>query len=93
MEPPSQADAAERRTPLAALERHDAFIGRHIGASPEAQASMLEAIGFASRGALIDAVVPPAIRLRQSQPLGAPMSETEALARRAEMAGRNRVLK
>jgi glycine dehydrogenase len=93
MDVPRPANDGERRPPLFALERHDAFIGRHIGASPEAQAAMLEAIGFPSRDALVDAVVPPAIRLRGPLPLDAPMSETEALARLGDIAGRNRVLK
>ena len=41
------------RPPLAALESHGAFIARHIGPSPDEQQAMLDAIGFASRTALI----------------------------------------
>ncbi len=50
------------RLPLSALERNDAFLARHIGTGPEDQAAMLAALGFATRAALIDAVVPAAIR-------------------------------
>ncbi|MGE5169842.1 MAG: aminomethyl-transferring glycine dehydrogenase [Rudaea sp.] len=88
-----ETNGGERRAGLTALERHDAFIGRHVGASADAQAAMLEAIGFATRDALIDAVVPPAIRLREPLALGAPMSEAEALARLEAIARRNRVCK
>ncbi len=78
---------------LAALEAHDAFIGRHIGTSSADQATMLAALRFASRGALIDALVPAAIRERTPLPLPGPMSEPEALARLRELAARNVVAK
>jgi glycine cleavage system pyridoxal-binding protein P len=64
------AKAAAKDSPaLAALENHGAFIGRHIGPSPREQQAMLDAIGFASRSALMDAVVPPSIRLSADIPL------------------------
>ena len=74
---------------LTTLEAHDAFVGRHIGTSPADQAAMLRVLGFASRAALIDALVPAAIRERAPLPLPGPMSEPEALARLAELAARN----
>ncbi|WP_042589179.1 hypothetical protein, partial [Ralstonia solanacearum] len=58
---------AERPT-LAALEARDAFAERHIGPSPDEQATMLATLGYASRAALIDAVIPPAIRRRDGMP-------------------------
>ena len=73
---------------LTTLESHDAFVGRHIGTSPADQAAMLRVLGFASRAALIDALVPAAIRERAPLPLPGPMSEPEALARLAELAAR-----
>jgi glycine dehydrogenase len=78
---------------LDALEAHDAFIGRHIGTTPEAQQAMLAAIGYASRDALIDAVVPASIRMAEPLALAAPCSEAEAITRLRGLAARNRVLK
>jgi glycine cleavage system pyridoxal-binding protein P len=53
-------DRLMNRTPLslAALEVHDAFAERHIGPDSADSQAMLEALGFASRAALIDAVIP-----------------------------------
>ena len=78
---------------LSALERHDDFLARHIGATASAQDAMLREIGFASRGALMNAIVPAAIRLSEPLALPEPVSETEALARLRRIASRNRVLK
>ena len=50
---------------LEALEQRDLFISRHIGTSPEDQAAMLAELGYPSRAALMDAIVPASIR-RQS---------------------------
>ena len=58
--------------PLSALEDHDAFLARHIGTSAQAQDAMLREIGFASRAALIDALVPASIRTSDSLPLPPP---------------------
>ena len=66
-----RGDEHERPTrrlalPLAALEDHGAFVARHIGTDAADQAAMLRALGFASRAALIDAIVPAAIRERDA---------------------------
>ena len=50
------------RAALAALERDDAFVARHIGTTPQDQAAMLAALGYPTRAALMDAIVPAAIR-------------------------------
>jgi glycine dehydrogenase len=84
---------ASTRTPLAALEQNDAFIARHIGTSPEDQRAMLAAIGYPSRSALIDAVVPKSIRRRAPLDLAQPVSEHDALARIGAIAAKNKVLK
>ena len=47
---------------LADLEDHRQFQRRHIGPDLPEEAAMLGVLGFSSRAALIDAVVPPAIR-------------------------------
>jgi glycine dehydrogenase len=77
--------------PLASLEDHDGFTARHIGTPSDDQAAMLAAVGLPSRAALIDAVVPAAIRSAGPLPLPGPRSESEALAALQAIAGRNRV--
>ncbi|WP_031364262.1 aminomethyl-transferring glycine dehydrogenase [Caballeronia sordidicola] len=81
---------------LAALECHDAFAHRHIGPDAADQHAMLEALGFASRAAFIDAVIPEAIRRKETLPLGAftqPKSEAEALASLRKLADQNLVFR
>ena len=75
--------ASVRREPLASLERRDAFVARHIGTSHEDQMAMLDSLGYATRRALIDAIVPAAIRRPASGPeamaLPDALPEAEAL--------------
>jgi len=81
---------------LAALECHGAFAQRHIGPDAADQHAMLEALGFASRAAFIDAVIPEAIRRHETLPLGAftqPKSEAEALASLRRLADQNLVFR
>jgi glycine dehydrogenase len=78
---------------LATLEQTDAFAARHIGTTPEDQAAMLAALGYPSRAALMDAIVPAAIRRRPPLALPAAMTEAGALARLKAMAAKNKVLK
>ncbi len=77
---------------LAALEDRDGFIARHVGTAAQDQVAMLAALGYANRAALIDAIVPEMIRLREPLSLPGPMGEAEALARLRDIASRNRVL-
>ena len=88
--------AAQARPTLAELEARDAFAARHIGPDAAEQQHMLKVLGFDSRTALIDAVVPAAIRRRDGMSLGeftAPLTEEAALARLRGLANKNRVLK
>ncbi|SAK42782.1 glycine dehydrogenase [Caballeronia calidae] len=81
---------------LAALECHDAFAERHIGPDEADQRAMLDALGFASRAAFIDAVIPESIRRKETLPLGAftqPKSEAEALASLRKLADENLVFR
>ena len=81
---------------LAALECHDAFAERHIGPDDADQRAMLDALGFASRAAFIDAVIPESIRRKETLPLGAftqPKSEAEALASLRRLADENLVFR
>ncbi|MCS6473469.1 aminomethyl-transferring glycine dehydrogenase [Burkholderia thailandensis] len=91
-------DRLMKRTPLslAALETHDAFAERHIGPDAASQQAMLDTLGFASRAALIDAVIPASIRRAETLPLGPfaqPLSEAEALAALRELADKNQVFR
>jgi glycine dehydrogenase len=88
-----QLPAAVARAPLSELEQHRGFVDRHIGAMAADQAEMLKALGYPSRAALIDAVVPPLIRCSEPLALPAAKGEHEALAALKAHARRNRVLK
>lgn len=85
--------AASRRIPLTALEQHRGFVDRHIGTSENEQAAMLELLGYPTRAALIDAVVPAAIRLKSPLALAQAKGEEEALHELKQLAAKNRVLK
>ena len=97
MNAPIPMNAAQGARPtLAELEARDAFAARHIGPDSAEQQHMLKVLGFDSRAALIDAVVPAAIRRRDGMSLGeftAPLTEEAALARLRGLAAKNRVLK
>jgi glycine dehydrogenase len=84
------------RTSLTQLEARDSFIPRHIGPSDTEQAAMLATLGYGSRGALIDAIVPAHIRKKSKLDLGQffdPMPEQAALAKLKSIAAKNRVMK
>lgn len=84
------------RTSLTQLEARDAFIARHIGPDAAEQQDMLSVLGYATRAALIDAIVPANIRNKAALPLGAytqPMPENEALNKLKKIASKNKVLK
>src|ERR1700692_4698706 len=67
------------------------FVRRHIGPSPRDVAAMLETGGARSRNALMAETLPGSIRQRAPLDLGAPLSETEALAHMSELAAQNQV--
>ena len=81
------------RSPLSLreLEQHRGFVDRHIGTDDADQAAMLRTLGFATRGALIDAIVPAAIRSRKPLALPAAKGEEEALEELRSLAAKNRV--
>ena len=84
------------RPSLTQLEAHDAFVARHVGPSEAEQSAMLNALGYANRSALIDAIVPANIRRHDVLPLAQftqAQSETEALATLKALASKNKVLK
>ena len=71
---------------------HD-FSRRHLGSPDSTVSEMVSSIGHQSLDALIEATVPPAIRLSAPLELPQPMSESEALDELRSLLGKNRVLK
>jgi glycine dehydrogenase len=67
------------------------FADRHIGPTAAEQAVMLDALGYPSLEALVDAVVPATIRDHESLDLPAAASETEVIAELRALATRNKV--
>ena len=80
-------------TPLSTLEDSHQFYARHIGPDAVDESLMCAAIGVANRQALIDAVVPPAIKRSAAMALPAPVTESEGLAELKAIAAKNQVLK
>ena len=91
MNDPGPAPGTRSRRSLRELEQHRGFVDRHIGTDDADQAAMLRTLGFASRGALIDAIVPAAIRSRKPLALPAAKGEEEALEELRGLAAKNRV--
>jgi len=71
----------------------DLFQNRHIGPSAEDQGAMLQALGYDSLDAFIDAVVPADIRLRQPLRTPAARTELEALDALRLLAAQNQVFR
>jgi len=71
----------------------DSFIRRHIGPDPAEIAQMLEALGFETLDALIDATVPAEIRVANPLRLPDPVSEAEVLREAREIGAKNHILR
>ncbi|RJF76672.1 aminomethyl-transferring glycine dehydrogenase [Rhodopseudomonas palustris] len=67
------------------------FVRRHIGPSPQDIGEMLSTVGAGSLEQLMAETLPFAIRNKEPLALGAPLSETEALAHMTELAAQNQV--
>lgn len=69
------------------------FVDRHIGTDAAAQRTMLDAVGYPSVDALLDAAIPSGIRIAPDAPSTLPpaATERETLAELREIASRNRV--
>jgi glycine dehydrogenase len=67
------------------------FARRHIGPAPRDVAAMLNTVGASSLAALMAETLPSSIRQNAPLNLGAPLSETEALAHMRELASKNQV--
>ncbi len=73
------------------LDDAAAFIGRHIGPDHTDVQHMLGSLGLASLDDLLDAVVPPSIRMTEPLDLPEPRSEVEVIAALHELAAANTV--
>lgn len=69
-----------------------AFAARHIGTDARAQRAMLEAVGYPSLDALVEAAVPASIHVRPRETTALPpaATEPEALAELRDFASQNR---
>ncbi len=78
---------------MTATIRSEAFADRHIGTDSVAQLAMLDAVGYDTVDALMDAAVPESIRLDPAVASSIPpaASEREALAELRVLASKNRV--
>ena len=90
---PDTPIAKPQQARLAELEDHAAFERRHVGPDDADQAAMLKLLGFGTRAALIEAVVPRSIRRKKAMDLGAPRTEAEALTRLRATAEKNQVFR
>ena len=79
--------------PLHDLENSTAFQSRHIGPSATEEQEMLRIIGAPSRQALINAVMPAAIKRSTSMQLPEATTEVEALAEMQAIARQNKVMR
>ena len=73
------------------LRDPDSFVDRHIGPRPSEIAEMLSTCGHESLEALVDAVIPDAIRQRGSLELGVAGNENEQLTELQRLASHNQV--
>jgi glycine dehydrogenase len=88
---PTPAAAPKVADPLFAPS--DTFVHRHIGPNEAEQKEMLALLGYGSLEELIDATVPPAIRLKRELKLGPERGEHELLQELAGVAKKNKVFR
>jgi glycine dehydrogenase len=79
------------RLPAAPTAPATRFSDRHIGPDPDQVSTMLAAVGYGSLAELVDAVVPPSIRLPEPLDLAPAAGESEVLAELRDLAARNTV--
>jgi glycine dehydrogenase len=89
--PPDTALPLKNATdPFAPL---DTFARRHIGPNGEEVAAMLKLVGYTSLDALVDDVVPPAIRLKRPLELPPALGERQALESLRTLMAQNKVFR
>jgi glycine dehydrogenase len=89
----STPSTSNSESDLSVLPHPDQFVARHIGPSTRQQSEMLAVLGCNSLDALIDATVPPSIRLRHPLNLPAPAGEFDAMTELRGIAGSNQVFR
>ena len=77
----------------ATIDAVSAFPDRHIGPRGDEQQTMLDRLGYPSLDALIDAVIPAAIRTDRPLDLPRALTEAELQDEMAALAGRNRIMR
>ena len=75
------------------LRNTDEFVQRHLGPREADIREMLDAIGYESLDALVEAALPPSIRLHEPLAIGEAASEYEALAELREIASKNQIFR
>jgi len=80
-------------TSVAPFAPLDTFARRHLGPQPEEVGTMLKLLGYESLEKLVDAVIPPAIRLRRPLDLPAAKGEREASEALREIMSHNKVFR
>ncbi len=80
-------------TPSELLRPLDTFVRRHVGPDDADVRAMLDTLGLADLGALIDRTIPAAIRMRGELDIGPERGEHELLAQLAGKAAKNQVLR
>ncbi|MGD1020768.1 MAG: aminomethyl-transferring glycine dehydrogenase [Verrucomicrobiia bacterium] len=73
------------------MQEADRFADRHIGSSPEEVHEMLRVLGFPALDAMIDAAIPPQIRLAKPLSLPPAGSEYEVLAELKAIVSKNKL--
>ena len=71
----------------------DTFVRRHVAPSATEIAEMLQALGYDSLDAFVDATVPESIRLRRTMKIGPARTEHDVLAEIRGIADRNKVFR
>src|SRR3954463_5700955 len=90
---PLSTNAAAHPDQAQVLAPTDTFVHRHIGPNEAEQLEMLKLLGYGSLEELIDATVPPAIRMKRELELGGERSEHELLLELQGIAKKNRVFR
>ncbi len=75
------------------IDPERSFVRRHVGPDADEVEEMLEVLGFDSLDSLVDATIPPDIRLERELELPDATDEPHLLGRLREISGRNRVLR
>jgi len=75
------------------MSHTDSFPPRHLGSTPDETAALAKDVGYDSPDALVDAAVPPSIRLEGELTLPQPLGESGALERLSSIMGKNVIAK